>query len=682
MSMIAPLRYLMSPKRRNMAGSLLLGTLLYRSLFCHACKHLMSRSSIFSTTDKILVALNHSTSAPHTPHWNSLSEFSFNASFTKSSALWSTSLSSSSSLSIVPDSSSKPISNPLYNFLAPTQNPNNIVSLICSSLKQKSFHLNLLQNDIKDILPHMGPREISKILLRCQSDCSSALTFFNWVKNDLGIRPTVQNYCIIVHILTWSRMRPQAMKLLSELIHLVEQVSPNEDVFQNLVACTEDCNWSPLIFDMLTKAYLKVGMVEKGLGTFRKTIEAGFIPSVIVCNFLLNGLSKFNYIGHCWEVYEEMGRLGIHRNGHTFNILTHVLCKIGDTNKVNGFLEKMEEEGFEPDLVTYNTLVNSYCRQGRLGDAFHLYKIMYRRGVMPDLITYTALMNGLCREGKIREAHQLFHRMVNRGLDPDIVSYNTLIFGYCKEGKMHVSRSLLYDMIGNGVCPDSFTCRHIVEAYGRDGKLLAALNLIVELQRFRIKIPNDVFDYLIIALCQEGRPFAARNLLERISHDGYVLEKTTYNQIIESLCVVDNVDDAVVLKSEMIKKSMKPNLTAYGAIISCLCRNNRNWEAERLLEEMVKMGFLPDKEICRALIKSCCKERNVDKAESLLKLFAKEFQVYDNESYNAIVEVSSEIGQFTELMELQDRLQNVGYAPNSLTIKHVIHGLQKIVKQE
>ncbi|KAI9075585.1 hypothetical protein K1719_042491 [Acacia pycnantha] len=642
----------------------------------------MSRSSICSTTHKILVALNHSTSALRTLHWNILSESSFNTSFRKSSTLSSTSSSSSSSLSIVSDSPSKLISNPLYNFLAPTQNPNNIVSLICSHLKQKSFHLNLLQNDVKDILPHMGAREISKILLRCQSDCSSALTFFNWVKNDLGIRPAVHNYCIIVHILTWSRMFPHAMKLLLELIHLVEEVSPNEDIFRNLLVCTEDCNWSPLIFDMLTKAYVKVGMVEKGLGTFRKTIEAGFVPSVIVCNCLLNGLSKFNYIGHCWEIYGEMGRLGIHRNDHTFNILTYVLCKIGDTDKVNGFLEKMEEEGFEPDLVTYNTLVNSYCRQGRLEDAFHLYKIMYRRGVMPDLITYTALMNGLCREGKIREAHQLFHRMVDRGLNPDIVSYNTLMFGYCKKGKMQASRSLLYDMIGNGIFPDSFTCRLIVEGYGRDGKLLAALNVIVELQRFRIKIPNDVFDYLVIALCQEGRPSAARNLLERISHDGYVVEKNTYNQIIESLCIADNVDDAVVLKFEMIEKSMKPNLTAYRAIISCLCRKNRSWEAEGLLEEMVKMGFLPDKEICRALINSYCKEKDVDKAESLLKFFAMEFQAYDNESYNAIVEVFSESGQLAELMEVQDRLQNVGYAPNSLTFKYVIHGLQKVVKQE
>ncbi|KAK8470629.1 hypothetical protein PHAVU_003G017200 [Phaseolus vulgaris] len=340
-------------------------------------------------------------------------------SFSSSTFTYKTLLFSSSTLIILHDSHSKRTLSPFYNLLPPTQNPNNVVNLISSLLKHKSSHLSLLQsNDIKGILPQLGPHEISRVLLRCQSDHSSALTFFNWVKNDLNITPTVQNYCVILHVLAWSRVFAQAMELLAELIQMVEIegvcASSNEGIYENLVGCTEDCNWNPVIFDMLVKAYVKVGMVEKGLETFRRNIETCLIPNVIACNCLLSGLSRFNYITQCWEVYEEMGRLGVHRNAYTFNIMTHVLCKDGDTDKVTGFLEKMEEEGFEPDLVTYNTLVNSYCKKRRLEDAFYLYKIMYVRGVMPSLITYTTLMNGLCEEGKVKEAHQLFHQMVHR----------------------------------------------------------------------------------------------------------------------------------------------------------------------------------------------------------------------------------------------------------------------------
>ena len=60
-------------------------------------------------------------------------------------------------------------------------------------------------------------------------EVSIGLTFFNLVKNDLSLRPTIQNYCIIVHILTWSRKFYQATNLLSELIEMVKVVSPDDD---------------------------------------------------------------------------------------------------------------------------------------------------------------------------------------------------------------------------------------------------------------------------------------------------------------------------------------------------------------------------------------------------------------------------------------------------------------------
>ncbi|MED6197508.1 hypothetical protein PIB30_057050 [Stylosanthes scabra] len=526
----------------------------------------------------------------------------------------------------------------------------------------------------------MDADQISRILLRSQSDYSSALTFFNWVKHDLGITHTVQNYCIVIHILAWSGIFSETMNLLSELIHMVEVQSfaPNEDIHQNLVMCAEDCNWNPVIFDMLIKAYVKVGMIEKGLEIFRKNVEACFMPSVTACNCLLSGLSRINYDGYCWEVFEEMGRLGIHGNGYTFNILTHVLCKDGDSDKVNGFLDKMEEEGFEPDLVTYNTLLNSYCRKRRLEDAFCLYKIMHIRRVKPNLISFTALMNGLCKEGKVKKAHQLFHQMVHSGIDPDIISYNTLIGGYCREGKTQMSRLLLHEMIGKGIFPDNISCWLVVKGYVKDGKLASALNLVVELQRFRVKIPEDLHDYLIVALCKERKPFAARSLLQRVSEDvSYTPKVSTYNEVVVSLCKLNNVEEAILLKSEMAKKGVSLNLSAYGAIISCLCEVNKTLEAEGLLEEMVCSGILPDLEICRVLVNGYCKERNVEQAVSLLNFFAKEFRVYDAESYNAVVKVFCEDGNVAELMELQDRLLKVGYVPNSLTCKYVIQGLQK-----
>ncbi|CAI0455070.1 unnamed protein product [Linum tenue] len=589
--------------------------------------------------------------------------------------------SSSSSLQHIPPPSSKPLANPLYTFLPQTQNPNEIVNIISSSLKQPNGDLCLLQAQINHLLPHLGPAEISRVLLRCQSDSVSALSFFNWVKNDLGLSPTPRNYCLIVHILAWSKEFKPAMKLLTELIQSVEELSSGEDVFQSLVLHSEDCNWDPVVFDMLVKAHVKLGGVKEGFIAFMKAIEAGFVPTVSSCNCLLNGLLKSNLTAQCWDVYDEMGRTGIRPNEFTFNILTHAFCRNGDVSKVNEFLEKMEEEGFEPDIVTYNTLISSYCRKGKLADAYYLYKIMYKRGVMPDLVSYTSLMNGLCREGKMKDAHQFFHRMVHRGLNPDVVAYNTLISGYCREGRVQEAKALMYQMIGNGICPDSFTSRVLILAYGKKegGRLISALNLAVEVERLGVPVSWDVYDYLVVRLCEEEKPFAAKSLVERKARDGYEPDMLVYEKLIVSLCKVDCLVDALFMKCEILCREGKLGVETYKALIFSLCRTGRSAEAESLVDEMVLDGIVLDLEICRALIFGYCKERDVGKAQALLESFAMGVGIFDNESYHEVARVLSEEGG--DMMKLQQRMSKVGYKPSSLTFMYTIQAMTKNSKR-
>ncbi|GAB2284217.1 hypothetical protein Dimus_018683 [Dionaea muscipula] len=593
----------------------------------------------------------------------------------------STLSSSSSSHQALAAADAKPISNPLYHFLPDSQNPNKVVDLICSTLKQNTNTASVPKG-LERLVPHLGNDEISRVLLRLQSEARFALTFFNWVKNDLGLRPSIGNYCIAVHVLAWSRNYSPAMRLLSELIELGSPEGGGVDVFDFLVMNAEPCNWDPAVFDMLIKAYVKVGRVREAYRAFRKMARIGFVPHIVAFNCLLNGLSMSNYIDECWEIYQVMWRIGITPNTVTFNMLTHLLCKTEDIDRVNEFLEKMEEEGFEPDIVTYNILISSYCKKKRLDDAFYLYNIMYRRSVVPDLVTHTSLMNGLCRAGRMRESRQIFNRMTDCGLRPDIVAYNSIISGYCKEGKMKESRALLHDMIRNGISPDSFTCHALVGGYGREGQWLSALNMVVELKRFVVSIPRDIYEYLVLSLCSQNHPFAVMKLLDRMVEDGHDPTEEMYGKLIESLCSNDYVAEALLYKNKMVEKSIKPSLNIFRTLISCFCRFHRYADAESLMQEMVEFGLQPDCTICRALVIGYCEEQNVDKVEYLLLSFATEYQLYDSESYNALVKICSNHGDLRKLMELQEKLLNLGFSPNSMTCKHVIEGLQKTLEKE
>ncbi|MBA0802094.1 hypothetical protein Gohar_012423, partial [Gossypium harknessii] len=169
----------------------------------------------------------------------------------------------------------------------------------------------------------------------------------------------------------------------------------------------------------------------------------------------------------------------------------------------------------------------------------------------------------------------------------------------------------------------------------------------------------------------------AKNILGRISQDGYVPKPDIYNELIETFCRCNNVADALLVKAEMVRKRIKVNLVAYRALICSSCRIGKTHEAESLMEEMLKSDILPDPHICRVLIQCYCDQMDIDKAESILSFFAKKFRIFDTESYNVLVSTYTESGDMEKLMELQDRMMKLGFAPNSLTCKYVIHGLLK-----
>ncbi|VFR02523.1 unnamed protein product [Cuscuta campestris] len=594
-------------------------------------------------------------------------------------------LSSSPPLQIAPadesESETSSISSPLYNFLPDTENPAKTVDLVCSALKPGNL-IRISGRKAEISGRPLTSSEISRVLLRCQSDSRAALSFFDWARKSSkcnGNRLDALNYCLMVHILAWSSNYSQAMEVLSDLVRMT--AAKEDYVFKGLIQAAELCNWSPMVFDMLIRVYIRSGMLKRGFRAFRNASRIGFSSNVITINILLNALSQANHFSKCWEVYEEMQRIGVSPNLCTFNILIHSLCRSGDLGMVDEFMEKMEEEGFEPDIVTYNMLVDSYCKRGRLKDAVHLYYIMYKRGIPPDLITYTALISGFCKAGNVKDAHQLFLGMVHRGLKPDSVSYNTLLHGYCEEGMMHEAKSLLHDMIRDGVGPDDFSFRKLVEGFRKHGRLVSALNLILEVQKFGVSVSQDIHEHVVIALCMDNRPFAAKNLLDRMIDNGFEPNMVIYRELMISFCNCSCVDEALRLKDEMEEgKGLKLCLDTYRSIITCLCASSRNLEANSMLREMIDLGLEPDAEICRALVVGHCGDRNINETLFLLGLFARKYHIFDMVCYNRVLRLLGEKGDVCELMEFQEKMMKIGFAPNKLSCKYVVFGLQKAMK--
>lgn len=70
------------------------------------------------------------------------------------------------------------------------------------------------------------------------------------------------------------------MTNLCELVELIRNVWEDVDVFESLMLSADQCNSDPVVFDMLTKAYLGKGLVQESYKVFRKTVMHGLVRTL------------------------------------------------------------------------------------------------------------------------------------------------------------------------------------------------------------------------------------------------------------------------------------------------------------------------------------------------------------------------------------------------------------------
>ncbi|KAG6520104.1 hypothetical protein ZIOFF_017136 [Zingiber officinale] len=540
----------------------------------------------------------------------------------------------SSELSPARDSSPAATVTPLSSLLPLSLNPFNVaVDRITSRLKQQQHRDEAeIGGEAEPFLeahlvPFLRPEDVSRVLLRCQSLPLPSLRFFRWAQSHL--LPPAHSFALLAHLLASSpASSPHTLPLLSDLVRYYP-----DDAFQALLAAESSvaCPRPAITFGMLVKVYASLGRIADAINACRRAAAAGFSPNADAFNCLLHSLAKAGSHDQCWNLYGEMRTTGVLPNTYTFNILILSLCRGSDGSaRAVEFLDEMESEGFDPDVVTYNTLMDGYCRKGMLSDAFYLYRVMQPRGVEPDLISYTILTNGLCGEGDVFKARQLFDEMLHRGICPDTYSYNVLLNGYCNGGKLRKSRLLVQEMIARGLSPDNFTVGRIVETHVKSGRLLPCLNLIVLLKKVKVTIPFDVHKCLIDA--PEGRPSAARSLLKQMQLDGH-----------------------------------EPDTQI----------SSKTLEAECLMEEMIEGSIQPDSTICAALVGGWCEIGDLHRAEAVLVFFAEMFQIHESNSYNSVMKLCCMGGDSSKAFELQDRLLRLGFIPDGETCRSLVHGLSK-----
>lgn len=242
-------------------------------------------------------------------------------------------------------------------------------------------------------------------------------------------------YAAAIDACAKGRMWQRALELLDEMEK--NGVTPNAITYSvAITACGNGGQW------------------EKALCLLDKMKGKGLQINLITYNSAITALSKASRRGARKSTKEHAPQ--------RFSVLSDK-AEVLDIDeqqlwtKALDLLERIKQDGLEPDGFSYSAAISCCGAGGRWKEALALIRTMQSGGpkTRPNKIAYTAAISACGRSGKHAEALRLFTDMKEQGLQPDRVAYNALLSAL-RVAEMPDQAVLLWqEMIGKQSSPSS-----------------------------------------------------------------------------------------------------------------------------------------------------------------------------------------------------------------------------------
>lgn len=140
----------------------------------------------------------------------------------------------------------------------------------------------------------------------------------------------------------------------------------------------------------------------------------------------------------------------------------------GEVARVEGLLEQMVKEGYEPTLSAFNSVIHACTQTGNLAKAERYLEVMERGegAPCPDVITYNSVINACAAHGEAVRAEALLLRMMARGLAPNEVTYGTICKAFARQGEVAAVERIMAALEESGTPLNEYFYASLISACG------------------------------------------------------------------------------------------------------------------------------------------------------------------------------------------------------------------------
>lgn len=339
---------------------------------------------------------------------------------------------------------------------------------------------------------------------------------------------------------------------------------------------------------------MQSNMPSPAFRLFNVMLSSGQSPDLILCNVLIDCLSKAGRCQDAIQVFLSLSERNLKPDSYTFASLLSTICR----SKMFYLLPKLVlvSRHVDADLVFCNALLSSLTKADLPSLAVGFYDHMIDEGFVPDKYTFAGLLSALCCAGRVDKAVNVYHGVVMSYHDIDAHIHTVIIVGLLKTGKFHKAVSVLRFAVMN-------------------------------------KYPLDTVAYTvgICALLRGRRTQEACTLYDQMKNDGLKPSVHTYNMMLFTFCKERDLQMIKQILQEMIDSRIYLSGRNFSNLCKYMCRSDTHLSLLKLLAEIRDLRLLSAKALHFLNF-----DRHADGVQAKHK-----HQAEDNTEWNLILDTSS-----------------------------------------
>ncbi|XP_008232381.1 PREDICTED: pentatricopeptide repeat-containing protein At1g02150 [Prunus mume] len=308
-----------------------------------------------------------------------------------------------------------------------------------------------------------------------------------------------------------------------------------------------------LPFNVMMTLYMNLKEYDKVDSIISEMMEKNIQLDIYSYNIWLSSRGSQGSEERMEQVFEQM-KLDrtVNPNWTTFSTMATMYIKMGQLEKAEACLKKVESRITGRDRIPYHYLLSLY---GNVGNKEELYRVwnIYKSSFpsIPNL-GYHAIMSSLLRVGDVEGAEKIYEEWltVKSTYDPRIA--NVFIAYYIKDGDFEKAQSFYDHMVDVGGKPNSSTWETLAEGHTEEQRISEALSCWKEAfsaEGSKSWRPKPVNVSAFLELCEQEANSVSKEVFMGLLKQSGQLKNKSYASLI-GLADEDVSDDDLSLKKD------------------------------------------------------------------------------------------------------------------------------------